>query len=352
MPIRAIKPLWLLLMVALLIGATDGLAQRPEIVEGWEKFADASPFPTDSITVPSWRLASGPHVRAAFREIVADPSRATVRVSADGKRTAYGGIVRSDGWIVTKASQLSGKIVCRLADGRQLEARVGAVDRENDVALLKIEASNLPVLEFTEAKAPPIGAWLASVGIDRDPVAVGVMSVESREIAHRAGILGVRLGENPNQAVVVQVFPKTGASRAGLKAEDVILSINGQQTPTRKRLISEVGEYSPGDQIEVEFRRDGKTHVLKAILTGRFPHFPTSREEFQNHLGGDLSQRRFGFPDAFQHDTVVKPTDCGGPVVNLAGEVVGMNIARAGRTETYAIPTSTLAGLIEKLLAK
>ena len=32
------------------------------------------------------------------------------------------------------------------------------------------------------------------------------------------------------------------------------------------------------------------------------------------------------------------PADCGGPLVNLDGKVVGMNIARAGRTESYAIP--------------
>ena len=78
--------------------------------------------------------------------------------------------------------------------------------------------------------------------------------------------------------------------------------------------------------------------------------FRPSREEFQNQLGGDLSQRRFGFPAAFQHDTVVKPTDCGSPLVNLDGKVVGINIARAGRTETYAIDQETILGLVDEML--
>ena len=62
------------------------------------------------------------------------------------------------------------------------------------------------------------------------------------------------------------------------------------------------------------------------------------RSDFQNSLGGKLSVRRFGFPLAFQHDTVLRPSDCGGPVVDLDGRVVGFNIARAGRTESYALP--------------
>ena len=43
-----------------------------------------------------------------------------------------------------------------------------------------------------------------------------------------------------------------------------------------------------------------------------------------------------------QHDSVLKPSECGGPLVDLDGKVVGINIARAGRTETYAIPSEVV----------
>ena len=64
-----------------------------------------------------------------------------------------------------------------------------------------------------------------------------------------------------------------------------------------------------------------------------------------------MSERRFGFPTAFQHDTVLRPADCGGPLVNLDGQVVGFNIARAGRTESYAIPSHALVPLLYELMS-
>jgi serine protease Do len=74
-----------------------------------------------------------------------------------------------------------------------------------------------------------------------------------------------------------------------------------------------------------------------------------SRIAMQNQLGGALSNRRDDFPLVFQHDAVLKPQDCGGCVVNLDGKAVGLNIARAGRTETYAIPTESVLEILNKL---
>src|SRR5437660_723830 len=54
---------------------------------------------------------------AAFREVVAPARRSTVRVLCEGKDVALGTVVGADGWVLTKASELKGKPVCRLADG-------------------------------------------------------------------------------------------------------------------------------------------------------------------------------------------------------------------------------------------
>ena len=66
-------------------------------------------------------------------------------------------------------------------------------------------------------------------------------------------------------------------------------------------------------------------------------------------MGSELSDRRGGFPSILQHDTVIKPIDCGGPVVDLDGKTVGINISRSGRTETYAIPSEAVLALIDDL---
>ena len=75
-----------------------------------------------------------------------------------------------------------------------------------------------------------------------------------------------------------------------------------------------------------------------------------SGAEFQNSLGGPLSERRAGFPLAIQHDSVLQPTDCGGPIVDLDGKAVGLNIARAGRVESYALPAAIVRESVDKLL--
>ena len=62
-----------------------------------------------------------------------------------------------------------------------------------------------------------------------------------------------------------------------------------------------------------------------------------------------LSNRRSGFATFLQHDTVIKPRDCGGPLVDLEGKTVGINIARAGRVESYAIPSELVKAVLPEL---
>jgi serine protease Do len=306
-------------------------------------------FGMERLFVPRWRLTDGPQVRAAFRDLVKDASEATVSIQCDGKHLALGGIISPDGWIVTKATPLCGKLTAVLADGRKLTATTVAESGEHDLALLKVDAAKLPALDLTAASAsPPVGSWLASVGRSKDPVAVGVVSVPPRVIPAQAGILGVQLDEV--KALIVQVFPDSAAEEAGVEPDDLILSVNGQKTPSREKLREIVGSFNPGDEVELLVDRAGEKVTLHATLTGDFPGLPMGRSEFQNNLGGKLSVRRFGFPLAFQHDTVLRPTDCGGPVVDLEGRVVGFNIARAGRTESYALPVDAVQGVLTELM--
>ncbi len=341
---------WMLLTAFAMLTASAS-AQETAPLEDWEELADSRPFPTSRITIPKWRLSAGPHVRSAFRDIVAEARRATVRVRSDGRDTALGGIVGADGWILTKASRLPGEVTCLLADQREFDAQIVGVNRDYDLALLKIDAQQLPTLQLKNSPTPDIGAWLATVGMKRGPQAVGVLSVGPREISHRAGTLGVRLAERTDQPLVVQVFPHTAAEAAGLQVDDLVLSVNNQPTRTREDFVRRIREHSPGDPLRLRVRRGEQTLDIAALLKSRRPWRLPTREEFQNQLGSQLSQRRFGFPNAFQHDTVIKPSDCGGPVVNLDGEIVGFNLARAGRTETYAIPVAVVIEVINGMKA-
>ncbi len=305
----------------------------------------------DRLFVPRWRLTDGPQVRAAFRDVVKDSARSVVVIRCEKNQLALGGVVAPDGWILTKATPLCGQVVCQLADGRELPAVTVGTNPAYDLALLKVDAKGLAPLDLSTSREPAVGAWLATVGTLRDPVAVGVVSVGERAIPPQAGILGVLLDPG-NRPIVIRVLPDSGAAKAGVKTNDRITQVDGADMRTREGLIALVRKRNPGDQVELTIERDGKTLTLRATLGGNFPGIPMGRSEFQNSLGGHLSVRRYGFPKAIQHDTVLRPEDCGGPVVDVDGHVVGFNIARAGRTESYAVPTAAVNEVLTQLMAQ
>jgi serine protease Do len=298
---------------------------------------------------------SSPKVLAAFQEVVAKPCQCTVRVKCNGQDTALGAIVAEDGWVLTKYSDLKGKIVCRLHDGRELEARMVGVEEKHDLAMLKIEASGLTPIRWAESKLAPVGNWVASPGTDGKPAAIGVISVASRNVAGKgaapapganSGYLGVALDQDSPGVKVVQVLPKTGAEKAGIKVGDMVLSVNGEKVEDAEDFMATLQRRKPGDKITLKIQRGDQELELRAEL-GTRPN--ASRGDFQNSLGSKLSNRRSGFPVILQHDSVLDPTDCGGPLVDLEGRAIGLNIARAGRTETYAIPAEVVLPLIPVL---
>ena len=70
-----------------------------------------------------------------------------------------------------------------------------------------------------------------------------------------------------------------------------------------------------------------------------------------SEAGGTISKRHNSFANALTHDTVLQAAQCGGPVVDLDGRTVGLNIARADRTASYAIPAGTVRKVVAELLA-
>ncbi|QDU87828.1 putative periplasmic serine endoprotease DegP-like precursor [Pirellulimonas nuda] len=340
------------LIALLLLGASQTLAQEaaPDSLEqAREAFRNAF----DRMwSPPGYRLKNGPHVRAAFRDVVEGTQPSVVRVKNDGKDAALGGVVGPDGWVLTKSSQLTGRVTCRLSDGRELDAKIVGVDRKYDVAMLKVDAKDLKSLELADHDISEEGRWVATLGQGDDPIAVGVVSVSARRIPHQAGILGVRLEEAPGGGALIDtVYAESGAANAGIEAGDIIVSINQEKTADRAALIRTVQKYTPGDVIEIDLKRGDERLTVRARLAGQNKEMPLDRGQIQNNLGGELSDRRFGFPTAVQHDTVINPKDCGGPIVDLDGAVVGFNAARAGRTESYAIPSYVVRGLLFELMS-
>ncbi len=81
-----------------------------------------------------------------------------------------GVIISSDGYVVTNnhvvrlRREIARDIFVTLRDGRRFRARVLGTDSQNDIALLKIDAKNLPVAQLGDSDKLQVGDWVIAVG--------------------------------------------------------------------------------------------------------------------------------------------------------------------------------------------
>lgn len=98
-----------------------------------------------------------------------------------------GFIVQDDGYILTNAHVVVGadEVWVDLADKRSLEAKVVGVDEKSDVAVLKVDAKNLPTLKVGDSSRLKVGEWVIAIGspfgLDHT-VSAGVVSAKSRTL--------------------------------------------------------------------------------------------------------------------------------------------------------------------------
>ncbi len=98
-----------------------------------------------------------------------------------------GFIVDTDGYVVTNFHVIKNatQIIVRLQDRRELEAKIVGTDERSDIALLKIEAHDLPVVKFGKSAELEPGEWVMAIGspfgFDHS-VSVGVVSAVGRNL--------------------------------------------------------------------------------------------------------------------------------------------------------------------------
>ncbi len=291
-----------------------------------------------------------PEIRAAFRSLVAEVASCVARIRCDGKDAALGTMIGPDGWIVTKASELKGKITCQFRDGREMEAQRFGLSEAFDLALLKVPAEGLPRIPWSDRSDLAVGQWVAAVGPQEEPLALGVISIPRRPIPPPRGMLGIILEDGPQGPVIRQVLPKSPAEQAGLRVNDIITQMNNQPVKDRNQLQELTKPLRPGHKVSLVVVRDGQKVDISVTLAV-VPLPGLQKQQMQNVSGTGVSGRREDFPVVLQHDTALRPVDCGGPLVDLTGRAVGINIARAGRTETYTVPVDVLLPVFYEMLA-
>jgi serine protease Do len=164
------------------------------------------------------------------------------------------------------------------------------------------------------------------------------------------GFLGVAHEQTDNGVQVTDVVPGTAAEAAGIKAGDIVRKVDDVTIDNPRRLVEAVGNHKPGDTVSLVIQRGERELKLEAALgTRRLAGARVQRFNMMDQMGSRLSRRRDGFPYVLQHDSVIAPEHCGGPLVDLSGNAIGINIARAGRVASYAVPAETVLALLPEL---
>jgi serine protease Do len=98
-----------------------------------------------------------------------------------------GFIVSADGVILTNAHVVKGakEVSVKLTDRREFRAKVLGVDAKTDIAVLKIEATNLPVATLGKTSELKVGEWVLAIGSPfgfENTVTAGVVSAKGRSL--------------------------------------------------------------------------------------------------------------------------------------------------------------------------
>jgi serine protease Do len=273
------------------------------------------------------------------------------------KEIAYGVVISADGHLLTKASEVLGvkSLAVTVDRTNYSDVAILMVDPTWDVALLKIEASGLIPVVYAPTSAVPQGTWVVANGATTRTarrLLPGIVSANIREIPAAGGAaLGVVLNAEAKMLTVDDVNEKSGAKEAGLRKGDVILSIEGQKVTKIEEIAEILKDRKAGSTVKLTYRREKEENTVDVRLAARGEMFSDQMNR-NDQMSGDFSPRRSGFPRVMQHDILGSRKVTGGPVLDLDGRCIGMNIARATRSESFAIPVEDLKDLATRLMTQ
>ncbi|RYD47014.1 MAG: PDZ domain-containing protein, partial [Verrucomicrobiaceae bacterium] len=148
---------------------------------------------------------------------------------------------------------------------------------------------------------------------------------------------------------ITEVHGKSGAHEAGLRKGDIIISIEEFRIGSVEDIGTVLKDRKAGSTVKVKYRREGVEMTAEVRLAARDELFDESGSR-NDQMSGDYSHHRSGFPRVMQHDIVGNRRLQGGPLLDLDGRCIGMNIARANRAESFAIPVEDLKEIAARLV--
>ena len=256
--------------------------------------------------------------------------------------------------VATKLSEIAGctALECWFTDDSKTNATLSALDRPRDIAILTLEAPGKFTGVAGAAKAEskndglPVDRIVFSATSASEVSAAGIIS----RADHREPVLPARFGakidEDSGSLRITELSPNGSAVTAGLRLGDQLLQLDGRAVTSLVAVGNLLQSCQPGDWISLDIKRGDQQFQVKAQLQ-HDPGQQFEKTEFLDGRAGHVSQRRSDF-HALQHDITIPPAACGGPLLDMDGHIIGINIARRARESTLAIPIGIVIDLMDK----
>lgn len=369
------RGLWAVVALALCIVNVGAHAALPAAVDG-EALPSLAPM-LETVTPAVVNISTRGRVEVETNPLLNDPffrrffnipdqprQRQTQSLGSGVIIDAGRGIVLTNNHVIANADE----ITVTLRDGRKLDAKLVGTDPETDVAVLKVEATDLVAVRSADSDGLRVGDFVVAIGNPfglGQTVTSGIISALARSglgiigyedyiqtdasinpgnsggalvnlrgelvgintaIFSRSGgnigigfaipvnmamqiteqlleygevkrgILGAQLQDldadlaeafdldERNGAVLVNILPDSPAEKAGLKAGDVVVALNGGQVSSAADLRNKIGLMRIGESVRLDVLRDGRRRTFVAEVA--------SREEFISETAGEPRNER------------------------------------------------------------
>ena len=162
--------------------------------------------------------------------------------SLPSRASGSGVIISDDGYIVTNNHVVAGadEVTVTLSNKKSYTAKVIGADPSYDLAVVKINATNLPFMLYGNSDDAKIGQWVLAIGYPltlETTVTAGIVSAKGRT-------LGLNRDRTGNKALAVESFIQTDAAVNMGNSGGALINTNGQLIGINSAIASPTGTYA------------------------------------------------------------------------------------------------------------
>ncbi len=221
--------------------------------------ADKDVSTQDSVTHPTENVAaintSNGNVNFVAASKMVMPAVVHIKIRFNGSShhgaSGSGVIISPDGFIATNnhVVENASAIDVILPDKRKFTAKLVGRDANTDLALLKVEATNLPVVKLGNSDKVQIGEWVLAVGFPlslNTTVTAGIVSAKARSIGiiNRPGSNTMQNNAAPAGNMAVESFIQTDAAINQGNSGGALVNTDGELIGINSAIASQTGSYA------------------------------------------------------------------------------------------------------------